>query len=58
MSEHTNETPRAAQRPAGAGGYVDAQGRSEVVVHPDIVRGSAGFRRESEVATEVTTAPS
>lgn len=29
-------------------GYTDAQGRPEIVMHPDIVRGAAGYRTTGE----------
>ena len=37
-------TSRPGRRPPSSGGYTDAQGRPELVMHPEILRGSAQFR--------------
>ncbi len=36
-------------------GYTDAQGRPELVMHPDVKRGGAVFRRQDSPAGEPDT---
>lgn len=35
-------------------GYTDAQGRPEILMHPDIVRGGAAYRIEQAQAEDAT----